>query len=117
MKPQKFNTPSPLIPSTLVDRFQELHDALNTFAIEATQFHNSLTVSDEATRALFTSLSRITAYSDQMNMIMALMSEDVRVTDEIGSGPVSRPEFENDEFENCFNEWLRLSRKGGLAVN
>lgn len=108
---------TPNLPSSLVERFQGLRDALNAFTSEATELHNILPAADEAGRALLTSLSRITAYSDQMQMVLALMSEDVRVTEEIGAGPGIGPQFETPEVENCFYEWLRASRNGGMAVN
>jgi Mg-chelatase subunit ChlI len=107
----------PNLPSTLVERYQDLRDALNAFTTEAADIHSSVPVTNEATRAVFTALSRITAYSDQMNMVMALMGEDVRVAEEIGAGPGIGPQFETADIENCFYEWLRTSRKGGLAVH
>jgi hypothetical protein len=106
---------TPNTPSSLVDSYQDLRDALNAFATEAAQFHKCVAVTDDATRALFTALSRITAYSDQLQMIMALMREDVRITSEIGAD--SGLEFESLEFANCFYEWLRAARMGGQAVN
>lgn len=107
----------PNLPSTLVERFQDLRDALNAFTTDATELQTNLPVTDEAGRALLASLSRITAYSDQMHMVMALMAEDVRVTEEIGAGPGMGPQFETAEVENYFYEWLRASRNGGLTVN
>lgn len=110
MKPQVLEIPSPL-----AERFQDVYDALNAFATEAAQLHKSVAVTDDASRALFTALSRVTAYSDQLQMVLALMGEDVRVAEEIGAGP--SPEFETAEHENCFYDWLRMSRKGGVTVN
>lgn len=112
MKPQL-----PNLPSTLVERYQDLRDTLNAFTTEAAELQSSVPVTNDASRALFTSLSRITAYSDQMNMVLALISEDVRVAEEIGAGPGIAPQFETADIENCFYEWLRTSRKGGLAVH
>ena len=83
--------------------------------MEAAELHKAVVVADDASRALLTALSRITAYSDQMQMVLSLMGEDVRVTEEIGMGPT--PEFDMAEHENCFYEWLRAARKGGAAVN
>ena len=102
-------------PSLLAERFRELQDRLNAFTTEAVELHNSIAVNDDASRALFTALSRITAYSDQLQMVLALMGEDVRVTEEIGIG--TTPGFKSAEHENCFYEWLRTSRKGGVTVN
>jgi len=105
------------LPSTLVERFQDLREALSAFTAEATELHGSLPVTDDAGRALLSSLSRITGYSDQMQMVLALMAEDVRVTEEIGAGPGIGPQFETAEVENYFYEWLRASRNGRLTVN
>ncbi|HWE86048.1 MAG TPA: hypothetical protein VG267_13980 [Terracidiphilus sp.] len=112
MKPQ-----IPNLPSNLVERYQDLHDALNAFTTEAAELHRRVPVTDDATQALFTALSRITAYSDQMQMVLALMGEDVRVTEEIGAGLGIGPQFETADIENCFYQWLQTSRKGGLAVH
>ncbi|HUY95087.1 MAG TPA: hypothetical protein VMU71_07295 [Terracidiphilus sp.] len=105
----------PDVASPLVERFQDLQDALHAFSVEAAEFHKGLAVADDASRALFTALSRITAYSDQMHMVLNLMTEDMRVTEEIGTAPSM--DFESVEDENCFYEWLRRSRKGGVTVN
>lgn len=105
----------PDVASPLADKFQDLHDALLAFGTEAAEFHKSLAVADDASRALFTALSRITAYSDQLQMVLTLMAEDVRVTEEIGTA--TGMDFESMEHENCFYEWLRASRKGGMTVN
>lgn len=105
----------PDVVSPLAERFQDLHDVLIAFTTEAAEFQKSISVADEATRALLTALSRISAYSDQLQMVLNLMAEDVRVTEEIGSAPGM--DFESVEHENCFYEWLRTARKGGLTVN
>ncbi len=105
----------PEMRSPLAEMFQDLGESLNAFTVEATDLHKSVAVSDDASRALFTALSRITAFSDQLHMILALMGEDVRVMEEIGMAPT--PGFESAEHENCFYEWLRTSRKGGVTVN
>lgn len=102
-------------PSQLAERFQELQDTLNAFTAEAAELHRGITVNDDASRALFTALSRVTAFSEQLQMVLALMGEDICVAEEIGSVPGG--EFELDEHENCFYEWLRTSRKGGVTVN
>jgi hypothetical protein len=101
--------------SPLAERFQTLHQSLNSFAVEAADLQKNMAVNDEASRALFTALSRISAYADQIQITLSLMGEDVRVTEELGVEP--SPEFENAELENCFYEWLRTSRKGAVTVN
>ena len=101
--------------SPLTEMFEDLRETLNAFAMEAAELHKEVMGSDDASRALFTALSRITAYSDQLQVVLALMGEDVRVTEEIGIG--TTPGFKSAEHENCFYEWLRTSRKGGVTVN
>jgi hypothetical protein len=105
----------PDVASPLAEKFQDLHDALYAFSVEAAEFHKSVPVADDTSRALITALSRITAYSDQLQMVLTLMAEDVRVTEELGAEPSM--DFESIEHENCFYEWLRMSRKGGMTVN
>ena len=95
--------------------FRDLRESLNAFTMEAAEIHKSMAVTDDCSRALLTAISRITAYSDQLHMILALMGEDVRVMEEIGMEPSL--EFDSLEHENCFYEWLRMSRKGGVTVN
>jgi hypothetical protein len=107
--------PAPEILSPLAALFQDLRETLNDFSTEAAELHKSVSVSDDTSQAIFSALSRITAYSDQLQMVLALMGEDVRVAEEIGMGPT--PQFDTTEHENYFYEWLRSSRKGGVAVN
>ncbi len=103
------------VPSSLAHRYQDLHDALYAFTTEAAQIHQSMAVKDDASRALHTALSRITAYSDQLQMVLSLIGEDVDVTEEIGAEP--GPEFDSPELEDCFYEWLRAARTGAQMVN
>lgn len=105
----------PEVTHPLAGRYQDLHDAVNAFTAQALEFRNSMAIRDEASRALYTAVSRMTAYSDQMLMILSLMGEDMHVAEELGSEPA--PEFESTEHENCFYEWLRKSRNGGVVVN
>jgi len=113
----KIQNPSPIpeLTSPLAEMFLDLHATLNAFTAEAAELHKAVAVTDAASRALLTALSRITAYSDQLQMVVSLMGEDVRLTEEIGMGPT--PKFDSAEHENCFYEWLRTSRKGGVTVN
>ena len=106
---------APTVSSPLTEMFKDLQDSLNAFTLEAEELHKSTSVTDETSRALYTAFSRITAYSDQLHMIFSMLSEDVRVAEEIGTAP--SPEFESAAHENCFYEWLRASRKGGAMVN
>jgi hypothetical protein len=107
--------PTPEIHSPLAELFQDLRETLHAFSTEAAELHKSVTVNDDTSRTIFAALSRITAYSDQMQMVLALMGEDVRVAEEIGMGP--SPQFDSADHENYFYEWLRSSRKGGVVVN
>lgn len=105
----------PAASDSLANQYQDLQEALSAFTVQVIACRNSMPVEDEASRALFLSVSRISAYTDQMHMIMSLMSEDMRVAEELGSAPGQ--EFESLEQESCFYEWLRKSRNGSMPVN
>ncbi|HWG21298.1 MAG TPA: hypothetical protein VG225_12275 [Terracidiphilus sp.] len=103
------------ITSTLTEKFQAFYELFTEFTHEAAQMHGSLPIRDEASRAMFNSLTRVMAFSDQMNMVLSILREDVRVIDELSTGPV-KPLLA-DKFEDCFYEWLIASRGTSPNVN
>lgn len=69
--------------SSLTSIFEAARNQLSQLSREAAQLHEGLQVTDEQSRAIFNSLSRLLAMSDQIDLIMALMREDVGVVDEL----------------------------------
>jgi len=104
-------TSSPESTMTLAQKFQAFYELFTEFTQDAAEVHSSLPVHDEPTRAAFNSLSRILGFSDQLNLLVRLMREDIRVIDELTSDPV-HANWTGD-IEHCFFDWLKAS-KGGV---
>jgi hypothetical protein len=100
---------------SLMQKFQAVYELFSEFSQDAAELHESLGVNDEASRALFTSLSRIMAFNDQMNILVSLMREDVRVIDELTSGTVTASW--SDQLDRHFYDWLRASKTAAQNVN
>jgi hypothetical protein len=105
-------TSSPESSVTLAQKFQAFYELFTEFTQDTADLHSSLTVHDEASRAAFNSLSRILGFSDQLNLLVSLMREDIGVIDELTSDPVNANW--SGEMEHCFYDWLKASR-GGVA--
>lgn len=101
-------TNSPESAMTLAQKFQGFYELFTEFAQDAAELHASLPVSDDASRLTFSSLARLMAFSDQLNLLVSLMREDVRVVDEMTSDPVTANW--TGEVEHCFYDWLKASR-------
>lgn len=109
-------TPDTLdITVTIPETFRTFSELFAGFTHATAQMHSSLAVHDDATRALFNSLSRIAAYSDQVQLILSLMQEDIRVVDELTSARENAPW--TTEVEHFFYEWLRFSRTAAPKLN
>lgn len=108
-------TDSPEITSSLPQKFQAFYELFSDFNQRSAEMHSNLPVHDEASRAVYNSLARIMAFSDQMNMLVSLMREDVRVIDELTSDPVT-PTW-TAQIEQSFYDWLRTSRGAAPNVN
>jgi hypothetical protein len=106
---------TPVTISPLMQKFQANYELFTEFSQDATEFHGSLPVHDDASRAVFNSLSRIMAFTDQISMLMSLMREDVRVVDELTADPITGSWTE--PVERCFYEWLRASKTSAPNVN
>lgn len=101
--------------STLSPRFQAAHDHFTAFGREALQVHETISVQDEPSRAAFSALSRLRAFSDQIELILTLMREDVQILEELTGDP--NESFWNEQFGDSFNQWLRSSFRTTAKVN
>ncbi len=110
MYPQSTESASPFS-----EKFQALYELLIRFAAEAQQMHAHLKVQDDASRAVYTSLSRISGFSDQLHMVLCLMRDDVRVVEELSAGlpAVLGPE----QFEDSYYHWVRLERQSPAPMH
>ena len=110
MFPESAQTTSPL-----TEKFPVLYELLTGFAMDAAELRANLKVRDDATRAVFGSLSRITGFSDQLQLILTLMREDVRVVEELSAGPMNT--LWSEQFDDCFYKWLRSPRAVAAEMN
>lgn len=101
--------------STLTPDFDAACDQFTCFGRETTRLHDAIQISDETSRAVFTALTRIQALSDQIDLILALMKEDVRVVEELSKDPEDANRSER--FGDSFQRWLRTSRDATLKIN
>ena len=99
---------SPIHESTLAQKFQAVYEFYTDFTQHVVELHATTAVHDEPSRAAFNSLSRLMAFTDQMNMLLNMMQEDVRVAEEL-TGPVVSANG-TGEIEQYFLEWLRTSK-------
>ncbi len=102
------------IASSLSQKYQALHAAFIDLATEATQFQNSVPVTDVEQRGLFNSLSRIVAFSDHVHVALNLMSEDVQAI-KTTFGEEESPEFE--VVEDRFDEWFTTMSAANAKVH
>lgn len=105
----------PVLASSLSPRFQAVHDHFTAFGREALQVHETINVHDESSRAAFSAISRLRAFSDQIELILTLMREDVQILEEITGD--SAEALWNEQFGDSFNQWLRTSFRTTAKVN
>jgi hypothetical protein len=106
---------SPKIAPPLVQKFDAIYELLTDFTNDTAEMHSNLAVHDDASRAAFNSLSRLLGFLDQLNMVVSLMREDVRLVDELTANPVTAQWTE--EIDHCFYEWLKASKSSAPNVN
>ena len=106
---------TPAINSSLAEKFETVWERFAEFTQDLGKMHNAMPVHNDAARAVFSSVSRLTAFSDQARLILSLMREDIRVIDELTSDPVTVAL--TGQIEHCFYEWLRSSRAAASNVN
>jgi len=105
---------SPATP-TITGKFQSVCDLVADFSADLGQMHGSMPVHNDASRAMFSSLSRITAYADQVQLILTLMREDIRVIDELVSDPMTAALM--GQMERSFYGLLRTSQTAASNVH
>jgi hypothetical protein len=108
-------TYSPESSVTLAKKFQAFYELFIEFTQDAAELHSSLPVLDDPTRAAFNSLSRLLGFSDQLNLLVSLMREDVRVLDELTFDPVQANW--TGEMEQCFYDMVKASRDSAANVH
>lgn len=91
------------IANSLKDKYQILNDAFNDLAYDAAQFHSALMIHDMPTRGLYNALSRIVAFSDQLQVGLKLMREDVRAIESALSDPAEACWAAH--LDGCLDEW------------
>lgn len=101
--------------SSLVSTFEAARAQLSHLSREAAQLHEGLQVTDEQSRAIFNSLSRLLAMSDQVDLVMALMREDVRVIDELAGD--SHEFLWPEQLGDSFQQWLRTPRSSATKIH
>lgn len=109
------DTQTPEIVSSLSSRFDAAREQFTQFSREAAQLHDTLAIHDDASRAVFSSLSRIVAFSDQIELILALMRDDVRVIEELSEGTTDA--LWTEQFGDTFHHWLRTARSAQHKIN
>lgn len=93
---------------SLAATFEAARAQLTRLSNEASELHQTLQVNDEKSRAIFNSLSRLIAMSDQIDLITALMREDIRIVEELGG--YSQEFHWPEQLGDSFQHWLRTPR-------
>jgi len=102
------------IARSLSNKYQALHEAFNSLAVEAARFQNAVPLTDKKERGLFNSLSRIVAFSDHVHVALNLMGEDVRSI-EATYGEQDFSEWA--ELDENFDEWFSNFSAGNVKVH
>jgi hypothetical protein len=106
---------TPEVTSPLTEQFQAFYEAFTEFTHQVADLHSTMPVHDDASRAVYNSLSRIMAMSDPINIMVSLMREDVRVVEELTSSPLTATWTEH--IEHCFYDWLRAAKPASQNAN
>jgi hypothetical protein len=108
------NPPTVEPPSPFAEKFKALYELLSEFSRDAIQLRYRIKVNDDRTRAVLSSLSRITGFSDQLQMVMALMREDVRVVEELAA---PADPLWPEQFEDSYRQWVQGGRMGSRTMS
>ena len=92
------------IANSFTRKFQVLHDAFTDLACDAAQFHSALIVNDLPSRDLFSAFSRIVALSDQLNVGLSRLREDVLAVEAALADP--REAMWAGQIEGCLEAWF-----------
>jgi hypothetical protein len=95
-------------------KFQALYDAYGDLRDEVVHLHTDLQVTDGPTRNLFSDLSRILAFSDNLHLTLSIMREDVKAME---SMVVQSEPAAEDWWEAHANEWLQAMESGTCKVH
>lgn len=107
-------TMTPDTPPTLTPQFDAARNQFNRLISEAARLHDAIQVCDETSRAAFNAVSRIQAFADQIDLILALMKEDVRVVEELSEAPQA---VWTQPHGDSFQQWLKSSRSAAMKIN
>ena len=69
------------IADTLGTKFRDLQKLVNEFTVEVCLYQSSVQVKDESSRMVFQALTRATALSEQVELALNMMREDLRVVE------------------------------------
>lgn len=100
--------------STLTPNYDAARTQFNRLISEAARLHDAIQVCDETSRAAFNAVSRIQAFADQVDLILALMKEDVRVLEELSEAPQA---VWTQQYGDSFQQWLKSSRSATMKIN
>jgi hypothetical protein len=95
------------IVNSFARKYQVLHDAFTDLACDAAQFHSALMVNDMSSRDLFVAFSRIVALSDQLNVGLIRLREDVLAVEAALADP--REAMWAGQIEGCLEAWFAHS--------
>jgi hypothetical protein len=90
------------IANSISQKYWALHAAFNDLANEAAQYHGALLTDDNPSRGLFNALSRMLAFSDQAQLTLSLMGEDVHKI-EAAYGDKMGEDW-TQQLQDCFDE-------------
>ena len=103
------------IANALSEKFQLLHDAFAELNSEVAEFHSALDLGDASTRGLFSSLSRIMAFSDHVHVALNLMGEDVLAIEAAYGDPMGADW--NEQLQETFDDWFVHMSTSNLKIN
>jgi hypothetical protein len=92
------------VANSMSERYRALHDAFTDLAIDAAHYQNALQTHETAPRDMYAALTRIIAFCDHVHVALNMMGEEVHALDE-AHGNAMGSDW-NDQFEECFEDWL-----------
>lgn len=89
------------IADTLGSKFRDLRRLVNEFTVEVCLYQSSVQITDEASRMVFQALTRTTALSEQIEIALNMMREDLRVIEasSLDSATILWREYLQDAFD------------------
>jgi hypothetical protein len=102
------------IARSIQGKFETLYDAYGDLRDEVIQLHSELQVKDKVSRELFSDLSRILAFSDQLHLTLSIMRDDVKAVESAAADPAPATE---EWWEAHANEWLQAMEAGNCKVH